>query len=352
MQNWKDFTGYITIKGKSYNSRELALLSTSYYDLFEKNIYDFVNLWISDNEFITQRTSGTTGKPKEIKIHKDVLVFSALNTGQFFGLQEKDKCLLCLPVEYIAGKMMIIRALVLGLDLDYQVPSGMPIISQKFSFCAMTPLQLTNSVKSGSLQNIEKLIIGGAPVTLELIDYIQSFETEIYETYGMSETASHIALKKLNGKDKSDYFTVLNGIEISTNSNSQLVISSAGLKINDLVTNDIVKLFDKNMFQWCGRSDNIINYGGIKLSPETIEMKLKPFIKNDFFIFGIKDEKLNEKPASVIEGNFEGELEMIFNENLNKFEIPKQIFYLDKFIRTDSGKVKRKETIELLSLDK
>ncbi|MBK7096290.1 MAG: AMP-binding protein [Saprospiraceae bacterium] len=346
MKTWKDHTDSIIIKGKLYKSNEIENLSVDFPEPFEMLIYDFIKYWISKEEFIIQRTSGTTGKPKEIKIHKDSLVFSALNTAKFFDLQIYDKCLLCLPVDYIAGKMMIVRAFVSGLDLDYIKPSGLIQTDKKYKFCAMTPFQLQNSISI--LDNIDKLIIGGAPVSKSLIETIQYCNTEIYETYGMTETASHIALKRLNGTDKSDFFTVLEGIEITSDKNSRLVISSKGLRIKKIITNDVVRIIDKNTFQWLGRLDNVINSGGIKLHPEIIEMKLKPFIKNDFFIFGLKNEKFNESPAIVIEGKAKKDLNYIFAHNLNKIEIPVKVFYLDKFIRTDSNKVNRKRTLDFL----
>jgi o-succinylbenzoate---CoA ligase len=348
MKTWKDNTGSIIIKGKLYKSNEIQNLSLGNVEPFESSIFDFLKHWISKEEFIFQRTSGTTGKPKEIKIHKDSLVFNALNTAKFFDLQLNDKCLLCLPVEYIAGKMMIVRAFVSGLDLDYLKPSGILQTDKKYEFCAMTPFQLQNSINSGILDNFDKLIIGGAPVSKSLIDSIQLYNTKIYETYGMTETASHIALKRLNGTDKSDFFTVLEGVEITSDKNSRLIISSKGLRIQKIITNDVVRIIDKNTFQWLGRMDNVINSGGIKLHPEIIEMKLKPFIKNDFFIFGLKNEKFNESPAIIIEGIEKYDLTIIFNNNLNKFEIPQSIFYTDKFIRTGSNKVNRKKTLDLL----
>jgi O-succinylbenzoic acid--CoA ligase len=350
MNTWRNYTSSFIIKGKHYKSTETEKISAIFVEPFEKQIFDFIKFWISEEEFIIQKTSGTTGKPKEIKIHKDVLVFSAINTAKFFNLKFSDKCLLCLPVEYIAGKMMIVRAFVCGLDLDFLKPSLLIQTNNKYVFGAMTPLQLENSINFGILNNIEKLIIGGAPAGKNLIDKIQDFRSEIYETYGMTETASHIALRKLNGKDKSDVFTILDGIEINTDKKSRLIITSEGLKINNLKTNDIVNIINRNTFRWCGRLDNIINSGGIKLSPETIEMKLKPYFENDFFVFGLKNDKLNESPAIIIEGSEKRDLGIIFNNILNKFEIPQNIFYTDKFIRTASNKVNRKQTLQNMNL--
>jgi O-succinylbenzoic acid--CoA ligase len=209
----------------------------------------------------------------------------------------------------------------------------------------MTPLQLQNCVANNSLSKIRKVIVGGAPLSNRLKENIQLFSSLVYETYGMTETASHIALRKLNGTDKSDHFRVLAGISVTTNADSQLIISSNGLKLKNLVTNDIVRLLDPDSFVWLGRKDNIINSGGIKLFPELIESKLKPEIENDFFVFGMSSEKFGQSPAIVIEGDTRVDLTDIFHRNLEKYEIPKKIFYVDNFIRTESGKINRNETI-------
>lgn len=350
MSNWKKFTGSLIIRGKHFNSSQLAELAESAKNTPENGVYEFILEWNADINFIFQKTSGTTGSPKLIKIHKDVLVFSALNTGSFLDLKRYDKALLCLPVEFIAGKMMIVRAFVLGLDLDFQLPKGTIKINEEIDFCALTPLQLQNCVANNSLSKIRKVIVGGSPVSKNLKENIQLFSSKVYETYGMTETASHIALRKLNGPDKSDLFRVMAGVSVTTNTDSQLIISSNGLKLKNLVTNDIVHLLDTDSFEWLGRKDNVINSGGIKLFPELIESKLKQEIENDFFVFGISSEKFGQSPAIVIEGSTGVDLSDVFYRNLTKYEIPKKIFYVDNFIRTESGKINRNETIAAILL--
>ncbi|MGE5355722.1 MAG: AMP-binding protein [Deltaproteobacteria bacterium] len=348
MNKWKSYTSLIKIKGHIYDlslSRNLDSIRSSGID---DEIINFIELWISDIDHIEQRTSGTTGEPKIIKIHKDIMVFSAKNTGKFLHLKPNDRALLCLPVDFIAGKMMIVRALVLGLDLDYQKPVGTIKLAEKIEFCAMTPFQLLNSIENGTLNKIKKLIVGGAPVSEALLEKLQQFTTSVYETYGMTETASHIALKKLNGPDRTDHFMLMDGIDIKTNHESQLIITSKGLKIKNLLTNDIVRISGRDLFKWIGRKDNVINSGGIKLYPELIESKLKSEFPNDFFIFGLLNDRFGQSPAIVIEGVTDIDLEALFKRKLEKYEIPVKVFNINNFVRTVSGKINRNATIENL----
>jgi O-succinylbenzoic acid--CoA ligase len=350
VSSWISKYNTININGELFSLDDIENCQKYFDNPFERKIFDFLSEWYSTSSTIIQKTSGTTGDPKELRISKQLLIQSALNTGKYLELKENDKIFLCLPVDYIAGKMMIVRAIVLNLQLHFQLPSSNPEIEQDYDFSAFTPMQLENIIKQDkkSIDRIKKIIIGGAPVSFGLIENLQEIKSECYETFGMSETGSHIALKKLNNDGKSEFFEVLEGIEISANEDNQLIISSEKMKINNLVTNDIIKIFDPNRFLWLGRMDNLINSGGLKISPEYIENKLRPFLKNKFFIFGNKDEVFNELPAILIEGEKSGNLIEIFQRELSKFEIPKHVYYLKNFVYTESGKVNRKETIELL----
>jgi len=350
VKSWISKYNSININGSVFSIHDIENVRLLFDNQIEAAILDFLKDWYSPSSTIIQKTSGTTGIPKELKLAKDLLIQSALNTAKFLELRQNDKIFLCLPVDYIAGKMMIVRAIVLGLQLYYQMPSSNPVIEHDYDFGAFTPLQIENIIKKDktSLNRIKKIIIGGAPVSYGLIENLQGINSDCFETFGMSETASHIALKKLNNENKSEFFEVFEGIELSVNMDNQLIISSEKMKIYNLVTNDIVKIIDHDRFLWLGRKDNLINSGGIKISPEFIENKLKPFIKNKFFIFGKKDEVFNELPALMIEGEKIENLADIFHRELGKFEIPKHIFYLNNFVLTESGKINRKETIKKL----
>ena len=351
MEFWKKYRDSLTINDKLFPLNDISSLHKSSLQEWEKIHIEFIEEWMGDCDFIEVETSGSTGKPKILKINKNAFVFSAKNTGKFLGLNNNDKALLCLPGNYIAGKMMIVRAFVLGLNLHWQKPASKPGIQGKYVFAAMTPMQVQNILlkNKSQLKNIQKLIIGGAPVNEFILDNISGMDTEIYETYGMTETVSHIALKKINGTDKSEYFTVLPGINIEIDTRNCLTVTSGELSINKLKTNDIVTISAKNRFKWLGRIDNVINSGGVKLIPEQIEAKLKPFIKSDFFIFGLDDDLLTKVPAIIIEGDYNINTNEFLNV-LEKYEMPKKIFFTKRFTRTESGKIQRNETIKMLTL--
>ncbi len=345
---WKKYISQLHLNGKKYNIRDLLSVNKSEIEKWQQEYLDFLQEWISGDETIIVKTSGSTGKPKSIKIHKDTFVISALNTANFFRFKAGDKAMLCLPGTYIAGKMMLVRSMVSGLHLYWQKPAATPEIDREYDFSAMTPMQLENILNKNknSLNKIKKLIIGGAPVNEEILVKIDDLNTQIYETYGMTETVSHIALKRINGEDKSEYFTALENISIGIDDRSCLVLTGSNLGTGMVQTNDIIEMKDDKHFKWLGRADNVINSGGIKLIPEQIEKKLKPFIKNDFFIFGIDDNKYGQLPALAIE-SAKKDIVPDFSV-LNKFEVPKKIFYFEKFVKTTSGKINRKDTIAML----
>ena len=345
---WKKYITELHLNGKKYNIRDLLSENKSSLEKWQQEYLVFLREWTSVSETIIVKTSGSTGKPKSIKIHKDTFVNSALNTGNFFELKAGDTALLCLPGTYIAGKMMFVRSMVSGLELYWQKPGSTPEIDRDYDFCAMTPMQLENILNKNkdNLNKIKKLIIGGAPVNDEILSKIDDLDTQIYETYGMTETVSHIALKRINGDEKSEYFTTLENIRIGIDDRSCLVLSNSNLGTGTIQTNDLIELKDESHFKWLGRADNIINSGGIKLIPEQIEKKMKPFIKNDFFIFGIDDDKYGQLPALAFE-SAQKDIVPDFSV-LSKYEVPKKIFYFEKFIKTASGKINRKATIALL----
>ncbi len=350
MMFWRKYIHSFMVNDEVFQLSKANTINIDSLPPWLKDHYLFIREWINDKDYIKVKTSGSTGNPKTIKIHKNAFVFSALNTGKYLKLNPKDKALLCLPGSYIAGKMMIVRTFVLGLNLFWQRPSSTPELNRKIDFAAMTPMQLQGilTTNKSTINNIDKLIIGGAPVNSYILDNISILKTKIYETYGMTETVSHIAIKSINGNKKSEYFSVLPDIKIGIDKRKCLTITSDKLHVNKLASNDLVEIISNNKFKWLGRFDNVINSGGIKLVPEQIEAKLKKSIKNDFYIFGIQDPLLTNVPALVIEGKPE-KFNLDFTKVLDKFEIPKKIYFLKKFIRTDSGKIKRKETLKFIT---
>jgi len=307
---------------------------------FEKPVGDFLLDWFDSKDYIEMYTSGTTGSPKMITISKLAMVYSALATGDFFDLKPADKALQCLPVKYVAGKMMLVRAMILGLDLDFVAPSSHPLLNNEstYDFVAMVPLQAQNSLTE--LKNVKKLIIGGAAVNKTLEKQLLKLPTKVYETYGMTETITQIAARELG----EIAFTVLPDVTVSFDDRNCLVIHAPRISDDVIVTNDIVELLDENQFVFIGRMDNVINSGGIKLIPELIEHKLAHKIKERYFIASKPDLELGEKVILVVEGD-KHEFEATLYDDLDKYEKPKEIIFVQKFEDTVTGKILRKETM-------
>ena len=324
---------------------------------FEQAIGEFLLDWLDDNDFIEVKTSGSTGKPKLIRIKKLAMVNSAFATGDFLNLKPGDKALYCLPSDYVAGKMMLVRAIILGLELDLTQPTSQPIFDYEkhYDFAAMVPMQLEKVF--GYCNNIKTIIVGGTAVSNRLNTAVQNVKSNIYETYGMTETVTHIALKKLNNFESlqegttkqfvKPHFKVLPNVKISQDDRHCLIIKAPKLSEETIVTNDIVKLYSETEFEWLGRYDNVINSGGIKLFPEQIEVKLQNKINSRFFIASIPHEILSEQVVLVVESDSSYLDNSVFN-NLDKYEIPKHIYNVSQFIETSSGKVQRKKTFEIV----
>jgi O-succinylbenzoic acid--CoA ligase len=345
---------------KHYNYNQLKEVAYSFVKegkLYEQVLGNFLLDWLDENDYVVVKTSGSTGQPKKIKLQKQAMVNSAITTGDYFGLESGFTALHCLPVDFIAGKMMLIRAIVLGLELDVVEPSSNPLqnIYKNYDFCAMVPMQLQNSLEE--LHRIKTAIVGGGRVSLSLQEKTQGISTKVYATYGMAETISHIAVKPLNHftslrgettkQSVEPHYKTLPNITISQDERDCLVIDAPKLNEKTIVTNDIVKLYSEIEFEVLGRYDNMINSGGLKLFPEHIEAKLIPKINQRFFIASEKDENLGEKLILVLEGESNNLKTKVF-EGLDTYEMPKQVYAVTKFKETSSGKIKRTETLKLL----
>lgn len=308
--------------------------------------------WLNNDDALYVNTSGSTGPPKKIKILKKAMVNSAIATGDFFGLEPGNTAMNCLPSHYVAGKMMLVRAMILGLEIDCIEPSTYPIFDyeKRYDFCAMIPLQLKHTINY--TQNIKTIIIGGSKITPPLLEKIKTKTSFFYETYGMTETVTHIALKPLESKVQrgEGLFTAIPEVTFSLDERECLVIKAPNLKEKPLVTNDVVDLKSETSFQWLGRFDNVINSGGVKLFPEQIEDKLRRIIDERFIIASIPDDDLGEKLILILENprdpieSFSKRLKGI--KGLSKYEVPKEIYMLDKFIETENGKLQRQNTIK------
>lgn len=343
-----------TLNGKSF-SDSLTLLA------FVKNTLpkhlSFLQELFDVADFITVFTSGSTGAPKSINIAKKRMLHSAKATALFFDLPAKTTALHCLSSHFIAGKMMWVRALSLGWCIDVVPVDAKPLTHTKsnYDFGAMVPLQVQNSLEA--LPRISKLIIGGAPISYDLAQKLKKIHANIYQTYGMTETITHIAVRQLVSKDKKNIFSnlykTLPGVSLAIDNRNCLLIDAPKISDNQVITNDVVRLEDGNEFEWMGRFDNVINSGGVKLFPEKIEQKLMPFITNEFVITSIPDQNLGEKLVLVIASAtpIEAIEDYFLKASLFKFEIPKKVFYLQEFKKTSNGKIKRNDVlIELKKL--
>jgi o-succinylbenzoate---CoA ligase len=309
---------------------------------FEQHIGTFLLDWFDEKSYIELNTSGTTGDPKLIRIEKQAMLDSALATGDFLGLEPGNTMLHCLPTNFVAGKMMWVRSFILGLEMKFVEPNSNPLdkIDESFDFCAMVPLQAKNSLKKLKQKKIKKLIIGGVRIHKALEKELVKLPMEIYETYGMTETITHIAAKRIG----EEAFTTLPNVTVSSDERYCLVVNAKNISEKPIITNDIVKLISDKQFIWEGRIDNVINSGGVKLMPEQIEYKLSTLIPRRYFIFGQPDEDFGEKVVLYVEGE-PMVIEASVFDVLNTFEIPKEILFIPKFKETATGKIMRKESI-------
>ena len=344
------------LNGLSFVNEQEMLL---YAKTLSKPLFIFLSDWFSSLDYVVVQTSGSTGVPKPIQLQKEFMKNSAIATGVFFNLPENTKALLCLSVDYIAGKMMLVRALTLGWDIDIVAPVANPLVKNKknYDFSAMVPMQLQASI--ASLYSVKKIIVGGGVVSMDLQKEIQSLPTQIYATYGMTETITHIAVKKLNNVGKSTFFNESNSsvsfyktlpnVTIYKDDRNCLLIKAPQVSNDIIVTNDVVKLVSNDEFVWLGRFDNVINSGGVKLHPEKIEEKLAVLIKPRFFVAGVKDTILGERLIIVIEGK-QQHIDFSRAEKLSKYEIPKETYFIDHFVDTETKKIQRLKTLELINL--
>jgi len=318
-------------------------------DDFEVSMAKFLEQWLNFEDFVMVKTSGSTGKPKKIRLAKAHMIESAKATGAYFKVGEGTKALLCLSSDYIAGKMMLVRAMVLGWDLHVVAPEKDALVQydNPYDFVAMVPYQVHYSLKA--LGKVKKLIVGGGVLSPQLEEMLTDLPVEAFATYGMTETITHVAARRINGFGKSDVYHALPDVKFTTDDRGCLIIHAPKLSDEDIVTNDRVELLNAMSFKWLGRADFVVNSGGMKLQPELIEMKLQPYLDVPFVITSEPDTALGEKLVLVIQKEDASGIDFpsIFG-HLQGPERPKKVYALSQFPYTDTGKIKRSKIKEVI----
>ena len=329
---------------------------------------DFLSEWNNDSDRVLVHTSGSTGKPKPMMVEKKRMLNSARITCDFLGLKPGDSALLCMSLDYIAGKMVVVRSIERHLHLISVSPSGHPLkdVNEEITFAAMVPMQVYNTLQVPEererLSRIRHLIIGGGAIDAALEQELQSLpgDIAIWSTYGMTETLSHIALRRINGDEASEWYQPFDSVHISQTEEGCLVIDAPQVCAETLVTNDIVEIepyiynkVEKLRFRIKGRKDNVICSGGIKIQIEEVETLLKPHLEKPFMLAKKKDEKFGEiavllsededikKVEATVRRLLSDESEKSSDHKKYKYWIPKEFRYVEHLPLTETGKPKR-----------
>ena len=309
---------------------------------------EFLKEWHSTSPVLLVHTSGSTGQPKPLLVEKRRMEASARITCQFLGLREGDTALLCMPLDYIAGKMMVVRALACGLRLVSVVPSGHPLasVTQPIAFAAMVPLQVYNSLQVPEererLRQIRHLLIGGGAIDDAMAEVLKDFPHAVWSTYGMTETLSHIALRRLSGSTRSDWYTPLAGVTVSLGDGDCLVVDAPAVHDGILVTNDVAELspVGGQSFRILGRKDNVVCSGGVKIQIEEVEQRLRPVLAAPFMATKRRDPKFGEALVLLTEGSPD-EARSACAAVLPRLWLPRHYMHVDRLPVTATGKPAR-----------
>lgn len=338
---WLDFE-------KINSNDNLLELRRTYKKDWQLKILQFVELFLGKTKDFHFKTSGSTGYPKEMSFSKENVQLSAQLTGEFFGFNKEKIAILCLSTDYIAGKMMLIRAIYWKMKLLCVKQKSNPLydITEQIDFMSLVPYQLSEifDKNENKLKLVKNILIGGGMISHQLKLKIQNSTAKIYESFGMTETLSHFALRRLNGNKPEKHFSVLKGFSITTDKRNCLIINTP-FSENAIITNDLIRIVTKNRFEWLGRYDNIINTGGIKFIPEELEKKISHLIAIPYFITSKSDAKLGERIVLVINDKSENinqqKLLGQLTKCLSKYEMPKEIIFKTKFNLSKTGKILR-----------
>ena len=315
---------------------------------FLQDLEAFLQEWQNDKPTVWVHTSGSTGTPKPMQVEKERMMASARLTCSFLGLKEGDSALLCMPLQYIAGKMVVVRSLIANLKLIPVTPSGHPLkdLKEAPTFAAMIPMQVYNTLQvpeeKAILMGIKHLIIGGGAIDDALGKALKEFPNHVWSTYGMTETLSHIALRRLNGKDASDWYTPFYNVSIRLSEEGTLIINAPNVCADELITNDIAEINKEEKFRILGRKDNTINSGGVKIQIEQVEATLKEHLDIPFQITARKDAKFGEIVVLIYNKvKDEALVRQVCEEALPTYWVPKAYIAVDELPLTGTGKPDR-----------
>jgi o-succinylbenzoate---CoA ligase len=317
-------------------------------DDFLREVQDFIDEWNNDADVIQVRTSGSTGASKTISLEKNRVRASAIATGKYFDFEAEQVALLNLSPSYIAGKLMIVRAIEHNMKLILAPVSSNPLLNLKdikVDFAAFVPSQiksiLENELSKNALYAIRNVIIGGAPLLPRTESELTLADTNIYASFGMTETITHFALRKLG----TPIYKCLEGFEISIDENSCLIIQPNEVIPEILATNDVIIPINKSTFKWSGRFDNVINSSGIKIHPEKVEKMISHLIpSNRFYVSSKKDDTYGEVAVLIVEGEFdETEILLDAKMSLPKHHAPKELIQVKSFKETKTHKIIREK---------
>ena len=341
----------LLLQGKEYTAGDISRLVAEGAENCPPALWDlyfFLEKWFDASPVIIVHTSGSTGTPKELVVRKDRMMQSARLTCEFLNLQAGDTALLCMNLRYIGAMMVVVRSLVAGLNLIVRPASGHPLsdIEEPLRFAAMVPLQVYNTLRvpeeKARLEQTDILIIGGGAVDGSLEAEMSALPTAVYSTYGMTETLSHIALRRLNGDTASKHYYPFPSVELSLSAESTLVVKAPLICGEVLQTNDIACLYPDGSFTIAGRKDNVINSGGIKIQAEEMEKRLRPFIPVPFVVTSVPDPRLGQALTLLIAGQVDvRELESKLQTVLDAYHRPRHIFMTESIPQTENGKTDR-----------
>lgn len=355
LNSLKHYVGGLYLNGEFYSYQDIANGRYSVKDEYYQQTLDFCREYLTGAQEFPILTSGSTGLPRTIRLTRQQIKSSAHQTIKALGLQQQYNGLVCISITHIGGKMMLVRGMELGMAMYLTEPKAeldtgnLPPID----FVALVPLQLQHLINTVPGQNFLKTckatIIGGSPIQPQLESQLDQFSHPIYHTFGMTETASHFALRRLNGPEKQENYVAFEGVQLSLDDRGCLVVKGDITNNTALITNDLIKFIDKNTFMWLGRYDQIINTGGHKVHPETLKPAIQKILTSgninaNFLIMGLPHSKWGQQVTLVLEMDplsEEAEMQLFdqFKKELHPYEIPKAFSYLREFPKTDSGKV-------------